>query len=238
MVECVSDFKMPEKIVSRLLKESLPDDVTITKDAKNAACRSASIFILQLSIRAAELASNNNRNTLENQDIIGAVADLGLSEYTSQLTRFGARKSHTQYYSYINVIITLYKLLTQTIFNLNLSDIERKRNAKRRESGLPLGKGKPSKAIPVEDTQPQESVDQMDLDSCDMHADQQQESDSNIDDTHTTTLNHNNDLDKSMDDTPDHNNDQDETSDHNDHFIIDLDHNEHDHEVNDDRNTE
>lgn len=92
MVECVSDFKMPEKVVSRLLKDSLPDNVSISKDAKNAACRSASIFILQLSIGAAEKAQENNRSTLDNQDIIRAVTDLGLGEYASQLVRFGARK--------------------------------------------------------------------------------------------------------------------------------------------------
>lgn len=92
MVENVSDFKMPEKVVSRLLKDSLPDNVIISKDAKNAACRAASIFILQLSIAAAEKAQRSNRDTLDSQDIIKAVTDLGLGEYAPQLVRFGARK--------------------------------------------------------------------------------------------------------------------------------------------------
>lgn len=92
MVEQVSDFKMPEKLVSRLLKDALPEDVVLSKDAKNAACRSASIFILQLSIAAAEKAQMNKRRTLENQDIIKAVTDLGLGEYAPQLVRFGAQR--------------------------------------------------------------------------------------------------------------------------------------------------
>lgn len=92
MVENVSDFKMPEKIVNRLLKDALPDNIQVSKDAKNAACRSASIFILQLSIAAAEKAQMNKRRTLENQDIIKAITDLGLGEYAPQLVRFGARK--------------------------------------------------------------------------------------------------------------------------------------------------
>ena len=83
---------MPEKVVTRLLRDALPDNVSISKDAKNAACRSASIFILQLSIAATEKAQENNRDTLENQDIIKAVQDLGLGEYAPQLVRFGARK--------------------------------------------------------------------------------------------------------------------------------------------------
>lgn len=92
MVENVSDFKMPEKVVTKLLKDSLPDNVLVSKDAKNAACRSASIFILQLSIAAAEKAQENDRTSLENQDVIKAVTDLGLGEYAPQLVRFGARK--------------------------------------------------------------------------------------------------------------------------------------------------
>lgn len=92
MVEQLSDFKMPEKVVTRLLKDALPDNVIVSKDAKNAACRSASIFILQLSIAAAEKAQEAGRSTLENQDIIKAVSDLGLEEYAAQLVRFGARK--------------------------------------------------------------------------------------------------------------------------------------------------
>lgn len=92
MVEKVSDFKMPEKVVNRLLRDALPDNVLVSKDAKNAACRSASIFILQLSIAAAERAQMNDRRTLENQDIIKAVTELGLGEYAPQLVRFGARK--------------------------------------------------------------------------------------------------------------------------------------------------
>lgn len=92
MVEKVSDFKMPEKVVTRLLRDALPDNVLVSKDAKNAACRSASIFILQLSIAAAERAQINDRRTLENQDIIKAVTELGLGEYAPQLVRFGARK--------------------------------------------------------------------------------------------------------------------------------------------------
>lgn len=92
MVEQVSDFKMPEKVVSRLLKDALPEDVSLTNEAKNAACRCAGIFILQLSMAAAERAQDAKRRTLDNQDVIKAAAELGLSEYTPRLVSFAARK--------------------------------------------------------------------------------------------------------------------------------------------------
>lgn len=111
MVENVSDFKMPEKVVTKLLKDSLPDNVLVSKDAKNAACRSASIFILQLSIAAAEKAQENDRTSLENQDVIKAVTDLGLGEYAPQLVRFGARKLLENYH--YSLSSTLFQPLTQ-----------------------------------------------------------------------------------------------------------------------------
>jgi DNA polymerase epsilon subunit 3 len=92
MVEHVSDFKMPEKIVTRLLKDALPEDVTVSKEAKNVACRSASVFILHLSIIASEKAHHNRRRVLDNKDVIAAAAELGLGEYTPQLVRFGAQR--------------------------------------------------------------------------------------------------------------------------------------------------
>lgn len=92
MVDSLADFQMPEKVVMRLLKDALPEHAIISKDAKDAACRSASIFILQLSIAAAEKAQMSKRRTLDSQDIIKAVSDLGLGEYTAQLVRFSARK--------------------------------------------------------------------------------------------------------------------------------------------------
>lgn len=83
---------MPEKIVTRLLKDALPEDVTISKEARNVACRSASVFILHLSIIAAEKAHHNRRRILDNKDVIGAAAELGLGEYAPQLVRFGAQR--------------------------------------------------------------------------------------------------------------------------------------------------
>lgn len=88
----LSEFKMPEKIVTRLLKESLPDDVILSQDAKNAVCRSAGIFILQLSMMAAERAQHNKRKRLDNKDIIEAASFLCLAEHAPQLVRFSAQR--------------------------------------------------------------------------------------------------------------------------------------------------
>lgn len=92
MAEQPSDFNMPEKIVTKLLKESLPDNIVISRDAKSAAARGASIFILQLVIAANEHARQAGRRKFDTQDIIKAIADVGLGEYAPVLVRFNAQQ--------------------------------------------------------------------------------------------------------------------------------------------------
>lgn len=88
----VDQINLPDKIVTRLMREVLPEDVQVSKDAKNAICKSASIFVLQLTIAAAERAQANKRRTLQDKDIIGASSTLSLEGYNPQLVRFSARK--------------------------------------------------------------------------------------------------------------------------------------------------
>lgn len=92
MAEKPSDFNMPEKIVTKLLRDSLPDNIIVSKDAKSAAARGASIFILQLVIAANEHAQSAGRDTFNCQDIIMAISDVGLSEYAPILVRFNAQQ--------------------------------------------------------------------------------------------------------------------------------------------------
>lgn len=91
MAEKPSDFNLPEKTVTKLMRDSLPDNVSVSKDAKSAAARGASIFILQLVIAANEHAQKDLRDTFNCQDIIMAISDVGLGEYAPILVRFNAQ---------------------------------------------------------------------------------------------------------------------------------------------------
>ena len=88
----VDQINLPDKIVTRLMKEVIPEDVQVSREAKNAICKGASIFVLQLTIAAAEQAHSNKRRTLQDKDIIKSASHLGLSGYAPQLVRFSARK--------------------------------------------------------------------------------------------------------------------------------------------------
>jgi len=88
----VDQINLPDKIVTRLMREVLPEDVQISQEAKNAICKGASIFVLQLTIAAGEQARMNNRKSLQDKDMIASASNLGLTDYAQQLVRFSARK--------------------------------------------------------------------------------------------------------------------------------------------------
>lgn len=92
MAEKPSDFTLPEKIVSKILKDALPDNVAVSKDAKSAAARGAAMFILNLVISANSQAEDTKRDTISCQDILDALSYVGLEEYAPQLLRYSRKK--------------------------------------------------------------------------------------------------------------------------------------------------
>lgn len=44
MVEKLQDLNLPNAVVTRLIKDNLPDGINIGKEARSAIARSASIF--------------------------------------------------------------------------------------------------------------------------------------------------------------------------------------------------
>lgn len=46
MAERPEDFNLPISVVTRLLKESLPENVAVSKEARAALAKAASIFVL------------------------------------------------------------------------------------------------------------------------------------------------------------------------------------------------
>ena len=48
MAERLEDLNLPNAVVTRIIKEALPEGVTIAKDARTAVAKASSIFILYL----------------------------------------------------------------------------------------------------------------------------------------------------------------------------------------------
>lgn len=73
MAEKADDLKLPVANVTRVIKAALPPGVAVSKEARTAIARAASVFVLHATNFANESALKHKRKT------IGAQAFSGLS---------------------------------------------------------------------------------------------------------------------------------------------------------------
>jgi DNA polymerase epsilon subunit 3 len=86
------EFEPPQACVSRIIKNVLPDNVQITKDARAAFTRAAGIFIFYLTHCANDFSKENKRQTIYTQDVLQALKELDFGEFEPVLEEFLARK--------------------------------------------------------------------------------------------------------------------------------------------------
>ncbi|XP_044014273.1 DNA polymerase epsilon subunit 3-like [Aphidius gifuensis] len=85
MAERVEDLNLPNAVVTRIIKEALPDGVTVAKEARIAVAKAASIFILYLTTAANTIAKKNNRKTISGTDVIQAIEDIEFDKFIDGL---------------------------------------------------------------------------------------------------------------------------------------------------------
>ncbi|KAK0082974.1 hypothetical protein PV326_006926 [Microctonus aethiopoides] len=85
MAEKVEDLNLPNAVVTRIIKEALPDGVTVGKEARVAIAKAASIFILYLTTSANTVAKKGNRKTITGADVIQAMEDIEFDRFIDSL---------------------------------------------------------------------------------------------------------------------------------------------------------
>lgn len=75
MVERIQDLNLPSAIVQRLIKEALPDNISISKDARTAIGKAASVFTIYLSCAATNEAKKLKHKTITTQNILDALEE-------------------------------------------------------------------------------------------------------------------------------------------------------------------
>jgi DNA polymerase epsilon subunit 3 len=76
MAEKLEDLDLPNAVVTRIIKEVLPDGVNIAKEARTAFSKSASVFVLYITSAANMEATGNNRKTISGQDVLQAIGNV------------------------------------------------------------------------------------------------------------------------------------------------------------------
>ncbi|XP_058799576.1 DNA polymerase epsilon subunit 3 [Phymastichus coffea] len=85
MAEKLEDLNLPNAVVTRIVKEALPDGVTVAKEARSSVAKAASIFILYLTSSANMIAKKNNRKTVSGPDVIQAMEDIEFDQFIEPL---------------------------------------------------------------------------------------------------------------------------------------------------------
>jgi len=88
MAEKPEDFALPNAVVTKLIKDALPEGVVVSKDAKAALGKATSIFILYATSVTTQAAASNNRKSLAPQDVLNAINEMGFPQFIPELNRY------------------------------------------------------------------------------------------------------------------------------------------------------
>jgi len=80
------EFELPRAVIQRLVKESLPSGIGISKDAKVAFGVAARIFVSFATATANEIRMEANRKTLTANDVLDGLKDMDFEEFVQPLT--------------------------------------------------------------------------------------------------------------------------------------------------------
>ncbi|KAF2896780.1 hypothetical protein ILUMI_09398 [Ignelater luminosus] len=87
MAEKLEDFNLPSAAVHKIIKEAIPENVNISKDARTSLARAAAVFVLYIASHASQLAQSVNRKTLLGKDVIDALGTLEFEELIGPLNK-------------------------------------------------------------------------------------------------------------------------------------------------------
>lgn len=85
MASKAEEFSLPMACINRIIKESLPDGTTVSKEAKLALMKATCVFILYSTSVSNEFASKAHRRTLNAEDMFQALEDIELREFIPEL---------------------------------------------------------------------------------------------------------------------------------------------------------
>ena len=85
MPQSTEDLQLPLSVVNKIIKDSLPQGVIVSKDARIAVSKAASIFALYCTACANNLVMENKRKTLRDSDILAALEEMEFGEFVPKL---------------------------------------------------------------------------------------------------------------------------------------------------------
>ncbi|KAL1117471.1 hypothetical protein AAG570_004796 [Ranatra chinensis] len=85
MAERVEDLNLPNAVVTRIMRECLPEGVSVAKEARTAVARAASVFVLYLTSSANSAAVQSSRKTIAANDVFKALEETNFEFFVAPL---------------------------------------------------------------------------------------------------------------------------------------------------------
>ncbi|KAM9327036.1 DNA polymerase epsilon subunit 3 [Gastrophryne carolinensis] len=85
MAERPEDLNLPNAVVTRIIKEALPEGVNVSKEARSAIARAASVFVLYATSCANTFAMKQKRKTLNVNDVMSAIEEMEFQRFLTPL---------------------------------------------------------------------------------------------------------------------------------------------------------
>ncbi|KAJ3090064.1 DNA polymerase epsilon subunit 3 [Quaeritorhiza haematococci] len=81
----VEDLELPRTIINRVVKNALPENVLLQKDAKSALAKACTVFINYLTATANDLARQHNQKTVVASHIFNALETIEFDDFLPDL---------------------------------------------------------------------------------------------------------------------------------------------------------
>jgi len=85
MAERPEDLNLPTSIVTKIIKDCLPNTCKVSKEANAAIAKAASVFVLYATSSANAAAQKSSRKTITGGDVISAMSDMEFEKFVRPL---------------------------------------------------------------------------------------------------------------------------------------------------------
>ncbi|KAJ1653289.1 Sequence-specific DNA binding [Coemansia sp. RSA 25] len=81
----IEDLDFPKAVLTRVIKSSLPDSISIQKEARQSVSKASTVFVSYLAATANDCARESGHKTIMTGDVFKALEAIGLSDFIDRL---------------------------------------------------------------------------------------------------------------------------------------------------------
>lgn len=85
MAERPEDLNLPTAVITRIIKDAIPDGVNVSKEARLAISKAASVFVLYATSCSNNFALKGKRKTITAPDVLSALEDMEFDQFVDPL---------------------------------------------------------------------------------------------------------------------------------------------------------